>query len=153
MQSVNYVSFHTSLMQLAWDINFPAFLFKSFDRLHFQLRPSDVDVEEKFFLHICGKKRLDWKLRSKREINKLLEWFHSTLRWKGKYQQNWKESSELKIAPKTKNQYSCRRGCQNDNLACGKVNLRPNHQNCRKSCLNQILRPKPKIIFSAGKVA
>ena len=33
-------------------------------------------------------------------------------------QQNWKESFELKIAPKTKNQYSCRRGCQNINLAC-----------------------------------
>ena len=51
--------------------------------------------------------------------------FHSTLRWKGKNQQNWKESSELKIAPKTKNQYSCRRGCQMYNLACGKVNLEP----------------------------
>ena len=25
-------------------------------------------------------------------------------------QQNWKESFELKIAPKTKNQFSCRRG-------------------------------------------
>ena len=122
-ERLNYVSFHTSLMQLSLDINFPASFFKRFDRLHFQSHSSDVDVEEKFFLHICGKKRLDWKLRSKREINKLLEWFHSTLRWKGKYQQNWKESSELKIAPKTKNQYSCRRGCQNDNLACGKVNL------------------------------
>jgi len=33
-------------------------------------------------------------------------------------QQNWKESVELKIAPKTKNQFSCRRGCQNINLAC-----------------------------------
>ena len=33
-------------------------------------------------------------------------------------QQNWKESFELKIAPKMKNQFSCRRGCQNINLAC-----------------------------------
>ena len=42
-------------MQLSLDINFPASFFKRVDRLHFQSHSSNVDVEEKFFLHICGK--------------------------------------------------------------------------------------------------
>ena len=66
-ERLNYVSFHTSLMQLSLDINFPASFFKRFDRLHFQSHSSGVDVEEKFFLHICGKKRLDCNLRLERE--------------------------------------------------------------------------------------
>ena len=125
-QSVNYISFQTSLIQLGRDINFPASLFKSFDRLHFQSSSLDMDVEEKFFLHICGKKLLDWKLRLKREINKLHSVFSFNIALKRENQQNFKESSELKIAPKTKNQYSCKRDCQNDNLACRKVNLPSN---------------------------
>ena len=67
LQIVIYVSFRTSLMQLGRNINFPASLLKSFDQLHFQLNSSDVDVEENFFLHICGKKRLDCNLQLKRE--------------------------------------------------------------------------------------
>ena len=114
---VSYVSFRTSLMQVL------KFHFLRMSKgLSFSIKvlpSSDIDVEDKFFLHICGKKRLDCNLRLKREKStNCTQCFHSTLRWKGKNQQNWKESSELKIAPKTKNQYSCRRGCQNVNLAC-----------------------------------
>ena len=119
---VSYVSFLTSLMQVL------KFHFLRLSKgLSFSIKllaSSDIDVEDKFFLHICGKKRLDCNLRLKRE-NQQTALSVSTLRWKGKNQQNWKESSELKIAPKTKNQYSCRRGCQMYNLACGKVNLEP----------------------------
>ena len=46
----------TSLMQLVWNIKFPA---------SFSKPSTDVDVEEKFFLHFCGKKRLDLKVTCK----------------------------------------------------------------------------------------
>ena len=87
----------------------------------------------------------------KRKSTNCRECFHSTLRWKGKYQQNWKESSELKIAPKTKNQYSCRRGCQNDNLACGKVNLASKWRKLQEKSFELNIAPKTKNQYSCRR--
>ena len=53
-----------SLSVLHW-CNLLSSISENFKRFHFQLTSSDVDVEEKFFLHICGKKRLSWELRLK----------------------------------------------------------------------------------------
>ena len=62
---VSYVSFLTSLMQVL-KFHFLR-LSKGLSFLIKLLPSSDIDVEDKFFLHICGKKCLDCNLRLKRE--------------------------------------------------------------------------------------
>jgi len=94
-----------------------------------------------------AKNVLDCNLRLKGKSTNCTQCFHSTLRWKGKNQQNWKESSELKIAPKTKNQYSCRRGWDFLNLACGKLNLASNEENCSKMSFWVTYLLKEKSLF------
>ena len=62
---VSYISFRTSLMQL---LKFH--LLRLSKGLSFSIKllsSSDVDIEDKFFLHICGKKRLVCNLRFERE--------------------------------------------------------------------------------------
>ena len=62
---VSYVSFRTSLMQV---LKFHFLRLSKGLSFSIKLLPSsDIDVEDKFFLHICGKKRLDCNLQFKRE--------------------------------------------------------------------------------------
>ena len=98
---VSYVSFRTSLMQL---LKFHFLRLSKGLSFSIKLLPSsDIDVEDKFFLHICGKKRLDCNLRFERENQQTARRvFIQYCAEKTKSTQNWKESSELKIVTKNK---------------------------------------------------
>ena len=106
-------SWVTSLSLRHW-CRFWSFIFWGCQKaFHFQLSSCLLQIlmlkTSSSFIFVA-KNVLDCNLRLKGKSTNCTQCFHSTLRWKGKNQQNWKESSELKIAPKTKNQYSCKRG-------------------------------------------
>ena len=57
------------------------------------------------------------------EVGKLTNLAWGKVNLASKWRKLEEKCFELNIAPKTKNQYSCRRGWDCLNLACGKVNL------------------------------